>query len=198
MRTTGRSSRSLRSVSSLLALVLLTGSTAASLCVWRSPDRDIAEIFEADGYKTVFEDIDDARQARIEERLGFELDPDETEFKFFPVFSGEDRVGTVMTHVGKGQFGAIEVVVAVVDTDSGPAIKEVRIQRDREKAKAALRGADFLGQFRGMGPDDDYTVGSGLKTATAGAEVASQAVATAVRKLVVVYDVFHGPAASEE
>lgn len=197
MNASRHSSPSSRYLSSLLALGLLAGTAAASLCVWRSPDRDIAEIFEADGYKTVFEDVDDARQARIEDRLGIELDPDETQFKFFPVFKADRQVGTVMTHVGKGQFGAIEVVVAVVDTGAGPVVKEVRIQRDREKAKQALRGAEFLGQFRGMGPDEDYTVGLALNTAAEGAEGASQAVANAVRKLMVVYDDFYGASAEE-
>jgi len=180
-----------------LALALLAGGASAALCVWRSPDTDIAEMFDAGSYKTVFEDIDDARQLRIEERLGAELDPDETQFKFFPVFRGEKQVGTVMTHVGKGQFGAIEVVVAAVETDSGPVVKAVRIQRDREKAKQALRSDGFLGQFRGKGVDEPFVIGEDLKTAADGADVASQAVATAVRKLLVVYDEFYGSGRQE-
>jgi hypothetical protein len=175
-----------------MAVTLLMSSASASLCVWRSPDTDIAEMFDAGSYKTVFEDIDDVMQLRIEERLGAVLDPDETQFKFFPVFRGEDQVGTVMTHVGKGQYGAIEVVLAVVDTDSGPVVRAVRIQRDREKAKQALRSDEFLGQFQGKGVDDPFTIGEDLLTAAEGAEVASQAVATAVRKLMVVYDELYG------
>jgi hypothetical protein len=136
----------------------------------------------------VFADITDAQQQKTEARLGFPLDADETQFKYFPVFKGKQRVGTVMTHAGKGQFGAIEVVVAVVPGDSGPVIKEVRIQRDRQKAKAALRGKDFLGQFKDKGLDDPFKIGEDLKTAVEGAEKASQAVATAARKLLLVYD----------
>jgi hypothetical protein len=171
----------------LLALVF-AGSALASLCVWRQPDADISGIFGSGSYKTVFADITDSLRVKIEKRLGFPLDADETQFKYFPVYKGTKRVGTVMTHAGKGQFGAIEVVVAVVAGDSGPVIKEVRIQRDREKAKAALRSRDFLGQFKGMGLTDKFTVGEDLKTAVAGAEKASQAVATAARKLLIVYD----------
>ena len=167
---------------------LLAGTAAASLCVWRQPDSDISGIFGSGSYKTVFADITDAQKTKIEKRLGFSLDADETQFKYFPVFKGTKRVGTVMTHAGKGQFGAIEVVVAVVEGDSGPVIKEVRIQRDREKAKAALRGKEFLGQFTGMGLADAFKVGDDLKAAQKGAEKASQAVATAARKLLIVYD----------
>ena len=171
----------------VLALVLV-GTAAASLCVWRQPDTDISGIFGSGSYKTVFADISDSLKLKIEKRLGFPLDADETQFKYFPVFKGKERVGTVMTHAGKGQFGAIEVVVAVVAGDSGPVIREVRIQRDREKAKAALRGKEFLGQFKGKGLTDTYKVGEDLKTAVKGAEKASQSVATAARKLLIVYD----------
>ena len=169
-------------------LLVLAGSAIASLCVWRQPDSDISGIFGSGSYKTVFTDITDAQRKKIEARLGFPLDADETQFKYFPVFKGKERVGTVMTHAGKGQFGAIEIVVAVVAGDSGPVIREVRIQRDREKAKAALRGKPFLGQFKGKGLTDQYKVGEDLETAAKGAEKASQSVATAARKLLIVYD----------
>jgi hypothetical protein len=172
----------------VLATLVLAGTALASLCVWRQPDADISGIFGSGSYKTVFADITDSMSQRIGKRLGFPLDADETQFKYFPVYKREKRVGTVMTHAGKGQFGAIEVVVAVVAGDSGPVIKEVRIQRDREKAKAALRGKEFLGQFKGKGLTDTFKVGEDVKTAVAGAEKASQAVATASRKLLIVYD----------
>jgi len=191
--TVPRAGRSggLSRVFALLLPFLFAGTAAASLCVWRQPDADISGIFGSGSYKTVFVDITDAQRQKIEKRLGFALDADETQFKYFPVFKGTKRVGTFMTHAGKGQFGTIEVVAAVVEGDSGPVIKEVRIQRDREKAKAALRGKEFLGQFKGMSANDDFRMTndeSGLKPATKGAEKASQAVASAVRKLLVVYD----------
>jgi len=181
-------SRKMNLVFALLLTLLLTGSAFASLCVWRQPDADISDIFGSGSYKTVFADITEAQKQKIEKRLGFSLDADETQFKYFPVYKGKQRVGTVMTHAGKGQFGAIEVVVAVVEGDSGPIIKAVRIQRDREKVKAALRGKEFLGQFKGRGLADKFKVGDDLKTAVQGADKASQAVATAARKLLIVYD----------
>jgi hypothetical protein len=103
------------------------------------------------------------------------------------VYKGKKQVGTVMTHAGKGQFGAIEVVVAVVESDSGVVVREVRIQRDREKAKAALRSQEFLGQFKGL-QTSALSDASKLRPASKGAEKASQAVANAVRKLLVAYD----------
>jgi hypothetical protein len=178
----------------LLSLVF-AGTAFASLCVWRQPDADISAVFGPGSYKTVFVDITDSMKQKIEKRLGFALDADETQFKYFPVFKKAKRVGTVMTHAGKGQFGAIEVVLSVAPGDSGPVIKDLRIQRDREKAKAALRGSEFLGQFKGMSANDDFRVLSdesetqaGLRPAAKGAEKASQSVATAARKLLVIYE----------
>jgi hypothetical protein len=173
-------------------LLLAAGTASGSLCVWRNPDSDIAGLFGSGTYKTVFVDVKESMRQKIEKRLGFALDADETQFKYFPVYRKGKQVGTVMTHAGKGQFGAIEVVVAVVPDDSGrTVVKEVRIQRDREKAKAALRGEKFLGQFKGMAANDQFTMTdgqAGLKVAAKGAEKASGAVATAVRKLLIVYD----------
>lgn len=185
---TGALRSSWLSRSSLALLLGLAATASASLCVWRQPDSDIAGIFGNGSYKTVFLDIGPAAKQRVEKRLGFALDPDETQFKFFPVYQGKKQVGTVMTHAGKGQFGAIEVVVAVVPTDSGVAVKEVRIQRDREKAKAALRSSKFLGQFKGMTAQSEFELGGRVKTAAPGAERASAAVARAVRKLLVAYE----------
>jgi hypothetical protein len=184
-------SHNLRFASSLVVLLVAAGAASASLCVWRQPDSDIAGIFGSGSYKTVFVDITDGQRQRVEKRLGFKLDDDETQFKFFPVYRKNKQVGTVMTHAGKGQFGAIEVVVAVVQGDSGIVVREVRIQRDREKAKAALRSKEFLGQFKGMTANDDFRMTndeSGLRPAAKGAQNSSQAVANAVRKLLVAYD----------
>ena len=189
----------LRFVFSFLGLLFFAGIATAALCVWRSPDTDIAEIYKADSYKTVFQDVTDVQRQRIEQQLGFSLDPDETQFKFFPVYKGENQIGTVMTHAGKGQFGVIEVVVAVIDTGTGAIVKQVRIQRDREKAKAALRSNVFLGQFKGMTVNDNFIFDedNGLKPASKDAVKASKAVANAVRKLLIAYDEFYGRKLSE-
>jgi hypothetical protein len=162
-----------------------------SLCVWRFPDRDLKEIFNADAYETKLVSMTEEQQAEIEKRLGAELDPDETEFKFYMVTRKGEPVGIVSTHLSKGQYGAIEVVVGFVrDAEKKVTeIKAVRIQRDREKAHAALRGAKFLDQFIGKTPQDKFQVGEDIKPAADGAEKSSAAVALAVKKIMIVYDV---------
>lgn len=170
----------------MIALLLIF----SSLCVWRNPDRDIKEIFKGDSYQTVYFELSAQDQTEIEKKLGQSLDPDETEFKFYPVFRKGQDIGTVSTHLSKGQYGAIEVIVAV---EYGPGrkparIKAVRIQRDREKARAALRSQKFLDQFVGKTAADSMKVGFDIRAAALGAEKSSAAVALAVRKLMLVFE----------
>ncbi len=67
-------------------------------------------------------------------------------------------------------------------------IKEVRIQRDREKERAKLRGAEFLDQFRGKRYDEAFVIGVDLKTASQSSIKSSAAIAFAVRKLAVIHN----------
>jgi fumarylacetoacetate (FAA) hydrolase family protein len=65
-----------------------------------------------------------------------------------------------MTHLGKGQYGAIEVVVAI---DNNGKVTGVGIQRDRERKRAEIRSDKFLGQFRGNTASDPIQVGKDIK-----------------------------------
>lgn len=168
-----------------LAVALLHTTAEAALCVWRKPDQDIKAFFPgADTYRTDFRTLG-SKRAAIEKRLGVKLDPDETEFKFYRVLDGGKQVGTILTHLGKGQYGAIEVVVAL---DNAGKVKGVQIQRDRERARAALRGAAFLNQFAGKTVRDALAVGKDIKPAAKGAEKSSQTVAFSVKKLLVLLE----------
>lgn len=166
-------------------LALASTQVSAALCVWRKPDQDIKAFFPgADTYKTDVK-VPGSRRAAIEKRIGVRLDPDESEFKFYRVIDGGKQVGTIMTHLGKGQYGAIEVVVAL---SNDGVVKGVGIQRDRERARKALRSDAFLGQFKGKTAKDPVEVGKDIKPAEKGAEKASQTVAFSVKKLLVVLD----------
>jgi len=154
------------------------------------PDRDIKDIFGGDAYQTNYVSVSQEKQVVIEKRLGQKLDPDEVEFKFYPVFKKGKEIGVVSTHLSKGQYGAIEVVVALLvdSVKKTTRVKSVRIQRDREKARAALRNEKFLNQFVDKTPLDSLKIGRDIKSAQPGAEKSSQAVAFAVKKLLIVFD----------
>jgi len=160
---------------------------SAALCVWRNPDRDMKDLFGADSYKTLWTKVGNKR-ATIEKRLNTKLDPDETEFRFWPVYKNGKRVGTITTHLGKGDYGAIEVVIALKHNDEKVWISAVRIQRDREKYRNELRSEGFLKQFVGKTSKDPLQVGKDLKAAHAKALKGSQVVALSVKKLLVAFE----------
>ncbi len=98
----------------------------------------------------------------------------------------QSRLGS---HLGKGDYGAIEVVVAIVDPPKTPAkVKAVKIQRDRERYRSALRSATFLNQFKGKQAKSKLRVGDDIKSAHPGAVKASKVVALSVKKLLVAYE----------
>jgi hypothetical protein len=165
------------------AVIAAVVPAQASLCVWRKPDQDIKEFFPgAESYKTELKSVGDKGKA-IEKLIGAKLDPDEHEFKFFRIIKDKKTIGTVMTHLGKGQYGAIEVVVAFKNDGK---IIGVEIQRDREKKRKELRSEDFLGQFKGKTAKSALTVGNDIKLVE-GARESSEAVAFAVKKLAVAF-----------
>ena len=175
----------------LMAIVLALGTLSmavASLCVWRNPDADIKAFFGGGSYRTVLATVGD-KKAKIEKRLGQKLDSDELQLKFWPVTKDGQRVGTVASHLGKGEYGAIEMVVAIVDPPKTPAkVKAVKIQRDRERYRSALRSATFLNQFKGKQANSKLRVGEDIKPAHAQAVRASRVVALSVKKLLVAYE----------
>ena len=174
-------------VAAILMLVPLTGAFAA-LCVWRNPDADIKEFFGGGAYRKVVVKVG-AKKATIEKLIGTKLDPDENELNFWVVTKNGKRVGTVASHLGKGDYGAIEVIMAIDDPANAPAkLKAVKIQRDREKQRAALRSATFLKQFLGKTAASTLQVGQDIKPAHPSAIKGSKVVALSVKKVLVAYE----------
>lgn len=183
-----KSSRILTLLAVVAVFALTAGEAMAGLCVWRNPAGDINEIFGGGSYRTIVVNVGGKRSA-IERAIGTSLDADETQLKFWPVTKNGTRVGTVATHLGKGDFGAIEVVVAIVDPPNGPAkVNEVRIQRDRERYRQQLRSATFLNQFDGKQAGSALKVGADITAAHPSAVRSSQVVALSVKKMLVAYE----------
>jgi hypothetical protein len=181
-------SRVLTALTVVAVLGLAAGQAFASLCVWRNPSSDIEEIFGGGTYRTVVVNVGGKKSA-IEQAIGTSLDADETQLKFWPVIRDGKRVGTVASHLGKGDYGAIEVVIAIVDPPNAPAkVKDVRIQRDRERYRQQLRSDTFLDQFNGKQAASSLTVGDDIKPAHPNAIRSSKIVALSVKKMLVAYE----------
>jgi hypothetical protein len=176
----------------LLALLLALGAilalprdARAAICVWRKPDADIKAFFPgAQSYRTDLKPVG-ARRAAIERAIGARLDPDEGDFKFYRILAGDRVVGTVLTHLGKGRYGAIEVVIAL---DAAGQVKGVKLQVVREPngIKRQLTGDGFLGQFAGKRAGDPIQVGRDIRPVP-GADQSSATVAFSVHKMLIVH-----------
>jgi hypothetical protein len=176
----------------LLAIIysLLTANLViAGVCVWRFPDKDIKTLFpKATGYKTEVLTYSKEEKVKIESILGAKLDDDETKFNFYRIYKDTIKIGLVLTHSVKGQYGAIEVVIGLQNKyDStgeyiGASIKNVLIQRDREVKSKDLRSDKFLSQFINKTVKSKF---DNIKL-IAGAEKSSQAIVFSVKKLLIV------------
>lgn len=171
----------------VMVMAPLTGAVAA-LCVWRNPDADIKDFYGSGSYRKIVVKVG-TKKAAIEKLIGTTLDADENEMNFWPITSNGKRVGTIASHLGKGDYGAIEVVMAIDDPPNAPAkLKAIRIQRDREKHREALRSNAFLRQFVGKTAASPLKVGQDLKAAHPSAIKSSQIVALSVKKQLVAYE----------
>jgi len=125
------------------------GAQDVYLCVWRNPERTMTRIFpEAEDYKTVTLDISDADRAAIEADLGFPLLPgQEKQLLYYDMLDKDgDSVGTIIAASQKGEYGIVEFVFGL-DTDK--AIKDIYIQRARERDRT-FKKREFLDLFLGL------------------------------------------------
>ncbi len=178
-------------LASLLVLVLSTAAVA-DVCVWRDPERTMQKIFpQARDYKTVTVKMTPDKIAAIEKALGAKLDDSEkAEFNFYRitgVAKGKPgTIGTIVALAGKGEYGAIEVVVGV---DQDGKIIGAYIQRSRERATHALESPKFLKQFVGKTKDSGFEVGKDIVLVSPESEQSSRVVAFVIRKMLIFYDV---------
>jgi len=182
----------LRFLIALLLWQLTANSVLADVCVWRDPERTMQKLFpQSRDYKTRTEKMTPERIAAIEKALGARLeDTERKEFDLYEITGSVDgkpqKVGMVLALAGKGEYGAIEIVIGV---DGGGKLVGVYIQRSRERVTSALRSPDFLKQFAGKTKQDEFDVGKDIKPASPDAEAASRVVAFVVKKMLVFHDV---------
>jgi len=86
----------------------------AAICVWRKPDADIQTFFPgATSYRTDLRPVGQCAALPSSALSGPGWIRTRVDFKFYRILAGDRSVGTVLTHLGKGRYGAIEVVIAL-------------------------------------------------------------------------------------
>lgn len=176
----------------VIVLLLASLPLRADVCVWRDPERTMQKLFPRAGdYKTTTVKITSDQISRIEKSIGVPLDESEKgEFNFYEIRGTESgsirSLGTVIALAGKGEYGAIEVVIGV---NGGDQIVSAYIQRSRERATKALQSAAFLDQFVGKSRLDAFEIGRDLRSASPDGEQASRLIAFVIKKMLVFHEV---------
>ena len=156
---------------------------AAPMCPWRQPEADMRAFFPgATGYRT--ETLILTNHLReLQKRLGRRPTPDENPLYVHRVLQGSQQIGSVLVRRVKGEFGAIEIVLAVKDG----TVAGLRLQRLREPAPIAQAlNSSWLHSFVGK------TVGSSWQDAPpvpAAARVSAAAVVEGARSLLILHEV---------
>ena len=153
-------------------LLLLTAPSAAQGavgCDLNDPDRDVARLFPGStGYKTIYVSIDrkggEPLLAKIETRLGDKFrgiyETIDVPYTIYEIFSHKKKVGYIHGVNQKGQFGGIQVFLAL---DLKGRILAFYIQKMTSQYAAKLRDPRFGRQFVGLTIQDfdPYDVISG-------------------------------------
>ena len=194
-----------------LSLAFLLGISSPAAygavgCDLNDPDRDVARLFpESTGYKTHYVSVlqrgGDPLLAKVEKRLGDKFhgvyETIDVPYTIYEIFTGKKRVGYIHGVNQKGQFGGIQVFVAL---DLEGRIKAFYIQKMTSKYAGKLRDAGFGRQFQGLTLKDFelYDIASGkgagkvgsIKNPAPEAEADFRASLRATKKNLVLMDEF--------
>jgi hypothetical protein len=125
-------------------------------CDLNDPDRDVARLFpESTGYKTVYVSVaqkgGESLLLRIEKILGDKFhgiyETIDVPYTIYEIFAGKKKIGYIHGVNQKGQFGGIQVFLAL---DPEGRIKAFYIQKMTSQYAGKLRDAKFGRQFIGL------------------------------------------------
>lgn len=161
----------------------------ALMCPWRNPEEDMAKFFPQATSHRMETLILSGLRLELERRFGRKLAPDENSLNLHRVLAGQESVGAVLTRRVKGQYGAIEIVLALAPDRS---VRGIRLQRLREPAPIAspLQDEAWLAAFQGKTAETGWTSGWDLPQAPGEAAISSAAVIEGVRSLLTMISTF--------
>lgn len=171
-------------------------------CDLNDPDGDVARLYpESSGYKAVYVSLNNRQLKKVESRLGERFkaiyEPLNVPYTLYEIYGGKKKIGYIHGVNQKGQFGGIQVFVAL---DLHGRIKSFYIQKMTSQWAKKLRDAKFGRQFVGLSLKDfdSYDPASGkgsgrfaeIRNPAPEAETDFYAVLRALKKNLVLMDVF--------
>jgi len=162
------------------------GSPHVGLVPWRDPAGDMAAFFPgATGYRAETHILSHLRLS-LAQQLGHPPMGDDLLLRSYRVLRGSRRVGAILVRRVKGEYGAIELVLAVTPA---ARVRGVRLQRQREPAPiaAALQGPAWRAAFAGKTADSRWRVGEDLPPVPPEARPSAQAIADGARTALILF-----------
>ncbi len=129
-------------------------------CDLNDPDRDVARLFpEATGYKTIYTSVlqkgGEGLLTRVETKLGDKFhgiyETIDVPYTIYEIYTNKKKVGYIHGVNQKGQFGGIQVFLAL---DLEGRIRAFYIQKMTSQYAGMLRDAKFGQQFIGLNSKD--------------------------------------------
>lgn len=162
-------------------------SSATPLCPWRKSEEDMKVFFPGATHYDTHIAILSERLAQLKARLGRWPRPEENPFYIHDVYADNRLLGRVALQRVKGEFGAIEVVLAV---DNFGAVRGLRLQRLREPDVTArvLQSPQWLHSFRGQDQSSVLKLGVDVPDVPPVAKKSATAIVEGVRSLLVLLD----------
>jgi hypothetical protein len=158
----------------IIAVLLIVSLAVTPLfpavgCDLNDPDRDVKRLFpESTGYKTLYVSIaqkgGEALLRKIEERLGDKFkglfETADVPYTMYQIFKGKELIGYIHGVNQKGQFGGIQVFLAL---DLEGNIRAFYFQKLTNQFAKLLRDPSFGQQFVGLNLKDfeNYDVAIG-------------------------------------
>jgi hypothetical protein len=141
----------------VLAIFIMADPVFAAIgCDLNDPNNDVPRLYpESTSYKTTYVSLDKPLLGRIVMRLGERFkaiyEPLEVPYTLYDVYRDGKRIGYIHGVNQKGQFGVIQVFVAL---DLSGRIKSFYIQKMTSPGAKMLRDSKFGRQFVGLSLKD--------------------------------------------
>lgn len=164
----------------------------APMCPWRQPEADLRVFFpDATGHQTDVRILSGAR-LELTRRLGRPPAPDEHSLYLHRVYHQQQLRGTVVTRRVKGEYGAIEIVLAV---GADGRVRGLRLQRLREPEPIAseLRSTQWRRAFEGKTARSEWRLGHDIPGVPSAARVSALAIVEGVRSLLILLETAEQP-----
>ncbi len=160
---------------------------AAPLCPWREPERDLSDFFPGAVRYEAETHILSGWRMELAQRLGRMPTAGENALHLYRIFGPQQPMGAILTTRVKGEYGAIEIVLAA--SNQGEVIG-LRLQRLREPEgiRTALQQPAWLDSFRGKTTRHPWQFGRDIPEPTSSAHTSADAVVEGVRGLLILLD----------